>query len=77
MSAGAEITVEVKDSWIKLSACNDNRQARVVLQKNQVIQLPMDWIQRNHVKTGDFLFLLGLSDRMILYNGLKSEGASI
>lgn len=77
MSAGAGISVEAKNAWIKLSACNDGRKDRATLRKNQVIQLPQNWIQKNHVKTGDFLFLLGLSDGMILYTGLKTERASV
>ncbi len=73
MSAGAGISVEAKNAWIKLFACNEGRKARAILRKNQVIQLPLDWIQRNHVKTGDFLFLLGLSDGMILYANLRAR----
>lgn len=74
LSAGSEVSAEIGDSWLKISACGDKRCAKIALQKNQVIRLPNGWAQNNRIEAGDSLFLLGVSDGIILYKGPVRKG---
>lgn len=70
---GMEISVEIGDSWLMVLAHGNNQCTKITLQKNQLLRLPVNWVAKNRIKAGDFLFLLGTSRGMLFYTTKRQE----
>lgn len=75
LSVGMEISVEIGESWLMVLAHGDNQCTKITLQKNQLLRLPVNWVAKNRIQTGDILFLIGTSRGMLFYTK-KRQGLS-
>ena len=75
LSVSMEISVEIGETWFMVLAHGGNECTQITIQKNQLLRLPVNWVTKNRINTGDVLFLLGTSRGMLFYTN-KRQGLS-